>query len=140
VVEKDTTKTKSSYRSFPLTDDVRELFVALKAAETENRKLFGKEYHANDYIFKWDDGRPFAPDYVTSKFGDLLKKYDLPHIRFHDLRHSCASLLISLGFSLKDIQEWLGHADITTTANIYAHLDAKRKQGMANSLASAVTA
>jgi integrase len=139
VVEKDTTKTKSSYRSFPLTDDVRELFVSLKASETENRKLFGKEYHANDYIFKWDDGRPFAPDYVTSKFGDLLKKYDLPHIRFHDLRHSCASLLISLGFSLKDIQEWLGHADITTTANIYAHLDAKRKQGMANSLTSAVT-
>ncbi|MDR0936844.1 MAG: tyrosine-type recombinase/integrase [Oscillospiraceae bacterium] len=55
-------------------------------------------------------------------------------------RHSCASLLISLGFSLKDIQEWLGHADITLTANIYSHLDTKRKQGIADSLASAVTA
>ncbi|MDR0935829.1 MAG: site-specific integrase, partial [Oscillospiraceae bacterium] len=136
---KDTTKSTSSYRSFPLTNDVREMLLALKATEKENRRLFGKEYHENDYIFKRDDGTLFRPDFVTGKFGDLLKKYDLPHIRFHDLRHSCASLLISLGFSLKDIQEWLGHADITTTANIYAHLDAKRKQGMANSLTSAVT-
>ena len=51
----------------------------------------------------------------------------MPQIRFHDLRHSCASLLISKGFTLKDIQEWLGHSDIKVTANIYAHLDQVRK-------------
>jgi integrase len=102
--------------------------------------LFGKEYQESDYIFKWDNGVPFRPDFVTSKFGDLLKKYDLPHIRFHDLRHSCASLLIAQGFGLKDVQEWLGHADITLTANIYSHLDTKRKQSIADSLASVVTA
>lgn len=44
-------------------------------------------------------------------------------IRFHDLRHTCASLLLANGVSMKQIQEWLGHSDFSTTANIYAHLD-----------------
>ena len=58
----------------------------------------------------------------------------MPHIRFHDLRHSCASYLVSNGFQLKDIQEWLGHADIDTTANIYAHLYFDRKSQILTSL------
>lgn len=62
--------------------------------------------------------------------------YNLPLIRFHDLRHSCTSLLIANGFSLKDIQEWLGHADFRTTANIYAHLDTERKQNIAKSMSA----
>ena len=44
-------------------------------------------------------------------------------IRYHDLRHSCASLLLANGVPMKQIQEWLGHSDFSTTANIYAHLD-----------------
>jgi integrase len=76
---------------------------------------------------------------VSHRFLDLLRQNELPHIRFHDLRHSCASLLIAQGFSLKDVQEWLGHADITLTANTYAHLDMKRKQTIAQSLAGALS-
>lgn len=49
--------------------------------------MFGKSYADNDYVLKWDDGRPFSPDYVTHRFAALLKKNDLPHIRFHELRH-----------------------------------------------------
>ena len=60
-------------------------------------------------------------------FPKLLAKSGLKRIRFHDLRHSCASLLYAHGVSLKDIQEWLGHSDFSTTANIYAHLDAGSK-------------
>ncbi|MEG2015730.1 MAG: site-specific integrase, partial [Oscillospiraceae bacterium] len=66
----------------------------------------------------------------------LLKQNNLPHIRFHDLRHSCASLLIANGYSMKDIQEWLGHSDIQTTANVYAHLDVKRKNNIALSMSN----
>ena len=51
----------------------------------------------------------------------------MPKMRFHDLRHSCASLLLANGVPLKHIQEWLSHSDFTTTANIYAHLDYKSK-------------
>ena len=108
----------------------------LQEREVINRAEFGIEYISNDYILKWDDGRPFSPDFVTKKFQKLLKANALPRIRFHELRHSCASILINLGFTLKDVQEWLGHSDITITANIYSHLDVTRKQNMADKLSS----
>ena len=69
----------------------------------------------------------------------LLRQHGLPHIRFHELRHSCASLLINEGFTLKDVQEWMGHADIKMTANIYGHLDVARKQSMAEKLAGSLS-
>lgn len=52
---------------------------------------------------------------------------EIQYIRFHDLRHSCASLLLKNGVPMKQIQEWLGHSDFSTTANIYAHLDCSSK-------------
>ena len=134
LVEKDKTKNASSYRSFPLLPEMQTLFLDLKRQEAENRKLFGQSYAQNDYVFKWDDGRTFAPDFVSQKFPKLLTQHGLPHIRFHELRHSCASNLIAMGFGLKDVQEWLGHADIQMTANIYSHLDVARKQAMADKL------
>ena len=60
-----------------------------------------------------------------------LQQNHLRHIRFHDLRHSSASLLLANHVPLKQIQEWLGHSDFSTTANIYAHLDAASKQNTA---------
>lgn len=134
VVEKDKTKNASSYRSFPLLPDVRKLLLDIKMRDAENKKLFSKEYVLSDYIFRWDDGRPFSPDFVSQKFDKLLNHYGFPHIRFHELRHSCASILLAMGFNLKDVQEWLGHSDIKVTANIYSHLDVTRKQSMAESL------
>lgn len=134
VVEKDKTKNQSSYRSFPISDDIVLLFQSLKNDEACNCKLFGKEYNKNDYVFKLEDGTPYRPNYISKKHSQILKKYGFKHIRFHDLRHSCASFLNAQGFTLKDIQEWLGHSDIQTTANTYAHLDIKRKQDISNSL------
>ncbi len=55
-------------------------------------------------------------------------------MRFHDLRHSCASLLLANGVPLKQIQEWLGHSDFSTTANIYAHLDYSSKLSSASAM------
>lgn len=138
-VEKDKTKTAASYRSFPLTPEAVGIFRAALAAEDENRRLFKKGYQKNDYVFKWADGHPFSPDYVTKEFSKLLKKSGLPHIRFHELRHSCASLLLNNGFTLKDVQEWMGHSDIKMTANIYGHIDTARKQGMADMLSGTLS-
>ena len=76
----------------------------------------------SDYIFVWQDGRLFRPDYVTKSFQKVLKKSGFAHMRFHDLRHSCASILHDKGWSLKKIQEWLRHSDIETTGNIYVHI------------------
>ena len=140
VVEKDKTKNASSRRSFPLLPEIKKLMLDIKKQEDANRKIFGREYNDNDYIFKWDDGRPYSPDFVSYKFGWLLEHYGFPHIRFHELRHSCASVLIAMGFNLKDVQEWLGHSDIKMTANIYSHLDVTRKQSMAKKLGNQISA
>lgn len=130
-VAKDKTKNASSYRSFPLTEEAEAVFRTAKKQEAENRRLLGRAYRENPYIFKWPDGTPFTPGYVSRHFRLLLQKHGLPHIRFHELRHSCASLLLNQGYSLKDVQEWMGHADIQMTANIYGHLDIQRKQAIA---------
>ena len=103
VVEKNKTKNASSFRSFPLTYDAVRLFKILLQQEQYYRNHFGKDYIDNDYVFTWEDGHPYSPDYVSHTFHKLLKKYDLPHIRFHDLRHTCASMLLSEGYGLKDV-------------------------------------
>lgn len=135
VVAKDKTKNASSRRTFPLVADALEIFERAKCQEQQNRLAFGREYQENNYVFKWADGHTYSPDYISHRFNDLLKKHNLPHIRFHELRHSCASMLIAMGWTLKDVQEWLGHSDIKMTANIYSHLDVARKNNIAASLA-----
>ncbi|MBE9915518.1 site-specific integrase [Paenibacillus donghaensis] len=78
------------------------------------------------------------PGYITQHYPLVLKLHEMRRIRFHDLRHSCASLLLANGVNMKDIQEWLGHSHYSTTANIYAHLDYSSKissaQVMSNTL------
>ena len=115
-----------------------EIFIQAKTEEAINRKLCGADYEENDFIFKWPNGTPFSPDYVSSHFSLLLKNNHLPHIRFHELRHSCASLLLNNGFTLKDVQEYMGHADIQMTANIYGHLDMQRKELLTQKMASSL--
>ena len=79
-------------------------------------------------------GKRVHPDYLTQHFPIFLTAHDMKRIRFHDLRHSCASLLYANGVSLKEIQEWLGHSDISTTSNIYTHLDFSSKVSSANAI------
>lgn len=134
VIKKDKTKNETSRRSYPLTPKIIECLKMLEKRENENRRFFGREFDDNDYIFKREDGCLVTPDYVSRKFAKLIKDNNLPKIRFHDLRHSCASILIDMGFSLKDIQEWLGHADITMTGNVYGHLFKDRKKSLADQL------
>ena len=131
VVAKDKTKNASSRRTFPLTPETVEIFTKAKEQEERNRAAFGREYQENPYVFKWPDGHPYSPDYISHHFAKVLKRHGLPHIRFHELRHSCASMLINMGFTLKDVQEWLGHSDIKMTANVYSHLDNARKNTIA---------
>ena len=66
----------------------------------------------------------------------MARIYGLPHIWFHDLCHSCASLMVMNGVSMKQVQEWLGHSTFSTTADIYAHLDYKSKEGSAGVIAN----
>ena len=86
----------------------------------------------------YEMGDLIKPDYVSENFKLPLQKHGLRHIRFHDLRHSCASLLLANGVSMKSIQEWLGHSDFGTTANIYAHLDYSQKLSSASTMSDII--
>jgi GNAT superfamily N-acetyltransferase len=68
-------------------------------------------------------GKLITPNFVSDHFKNMVKKYGLRRLRFHDLRHSCASLLLANGESMKAIQDWLGHSTFNVTANFYSHLD-----------------
>ena len=98
------------------------------------RRLFKGSYNRkyDDFVCVNELGELIRPSYVTQHFRDLLKKYGLRHIRFHDLRHTFASLLISQNVPLINVSNFLGHSDLATTSNIYAHLDKASKQASAD--------
>lgn len=132
--KKDSTKNKSSNRVFPLPDIIKKPLLEIKEQQAKYKLIQPNDYIDEDYVFANVDGQVINPNYVTKHFKDLLTKNNLPCIRFHDLRHSAASYLLSLGFDLKEIQFWLGHGEISTTMNIYAHLDMTAKENIANTL------
>lgn len=138
IIEKDRTKTKSSYRTLPLVKPFEDALLRKKAEQAENRRLCGKCYDKShlDYINVNEMGKLISPGFLTQHFPLVLERNGMKKIRFHDLRHSCASLLYSNGVALKDIQEWLGHSDISTTSNIYTHLDYSSKVASANAILS----
>ena len=113
------------FRTLPLIPVVENLLLAEKEKQTKNRRLFKSSYCRDylDYICVDESGKLLRPNFVTEHFGWVIRKYGLRTIRFHDLRHTCASLLLSNGIPMKQIQIWLGHSTFSTTADIYAHLD-----------------
>ena len=128
-VAADTTKTASSRRTLPLVPAFQTKLAALKEEQEKNRILGGRSYCTDylGYVLVDAMGNRLKLSYISTAFPVLLKRNGLRPIRFHDLRHSCASLLLKNGVPMKQIQEWLGHSDFSTTANIYAHLDAGSK-------------
>ena len=141
IVAKDRAKTKSSLRALPLDMAVKERLLVIKERQEMYRKKFKRSYSKEwlDYVMVDELGGLIMPNYVTSAFKRLLTKNDLRPIRFHDLRHTSASLLLNNGVQLKDIQMWLGHSDFSTTANIYAHLDASSKTASLAAIAGVVS-
>ena len=135
-IASDTAKTKSSMRTLPLVPDIRRLLLTAKESQDCNRLLCGKSYCTEylDYVFVNEIGERMKPNYLSNGFRKILANNHLRKIRFHDLRHSCASLLLANGVYMKQIQEWLGHSDFSTTANIYAHLDYKSKLSSADAM------
>lgn len=138
LVAADTTKTKSSLRTLPLVPFVKERLLLLKKEQENNRRLCGRSYHKQyaGYVCINEMGDLIKPHYVTEQFPKLLDANGLRRIRFHDLRHSCASLMLANGVPMKQIQDWLGHSDFSTTANIYAHLDYSTKLSSADAMLS----
>ena len=137
-IASDTTKTKSSLRTLPLVLQFKELLLRKKAEQEEYRKVCGKSYNREylDYVCVNPLGERMKCSYLTNAFPRFLERNGMRPIRFHDLRHSCASLLLANDVPMKQIQEWMGHSDFSTTANIYAHLDYQSKITSAEAILS----
>ncbi len=141
MVEKDRTKNKSSYRSLPLVPEIKSLLQRLQAEQEENRKVCANAYNTEylGYLYVDELGNRIKPNYITQNFARLLRNKGLRKIRFHDLRHSCASLMLANGVPMKQIQEWLGHSDFGTTANTYTHLDFNSKLSSAQAMSDTLS-
>ena len=139
VIFSENTKSESSRRVLPMSESVANYLTHLKERQQYNRERLGNTYCESDFVCTREDGAPINPDFVSHHFPRVVEKSGLPKISFHDLRHSCASLLHASGYDLKDIQIWLGHSDIQTTANIYTHLDTRRMDHMAQAVGEALT-
>ena len=123
LIEREETKTIKSRRTLAILPSTEGFFLNLKRQQAANRLLIGSKYIDSNKVCVHNNGEPFKPSYISQHFALLLTKYGLPKIRFHDLRHTAASLLIKSGLPYKQIQEMMGHELITTTMDTYGHVD-----------------
>lgn len=137
---KDSTKTKNSRRSLSLFPSAEAVFKKVREEQDANKKFFGNTYRNDEgYVFTWEDGHSYDPSNLSDKFKRALAMFGRPELSLHKLRHTCASLLIEKGWDPKRVQYWLGHADIQTTLNIYAHYDRQKMNQSADDLESIVS-
>lgn len=139
-IAKDRTKTDASQRSYPIPDEIRDKLSKIRDRQSENRRLFGNKYMDSDYIFTWEDGHCYSPDYLTKSFKKIIRNDDRldNSLTLHSLRASCVSILIHDGTDIKDVQAWVGHKDVQTTLNIYARTNEKQQNKVANRMANAM--
>ena len=134
----DNTKSRTSNRILPLLKPVEDALLKVKDKQGYFQSMLQEEYFNSGYVCTWDKGTPIQPDYLSGHFHEVLQRINkkdnslnLRILRYHDLRHSAASLLNAKGIPLNNIRAWLGHSDISTTANIYTHSSIEDSQRMA---------
>jgi len=115
-------KSPHSRRMVALSPSVAELLRGYHAEQEAKRLLLGTALTGQDLVFAHPDGSPLDPSTITHAFGKLIKKAGLPHIRFHDLRHTHATLMLKWGVHPKIVSERLGHANIGITLDTYSHV------------------
>ncbi|MCM1530642.1 MAG: site-specific integrase [Alistipes sp.] len=130
-------KTNSTRRTLPLIPHIERMLLEKRELEAHFRKISGRSYDREfeGFICRDSFGKLISPEYVTSRFHYVITKKGLRHLRFHDLRHSCASLLLANDVPMKAIQEWLGHSNYSITANLYSHLEYNAKVISAETIA-----
>lgn len=129
VIDEKKTKTLSSNREIMLSESTIELLKEYKEWQQAYIKVVGNRWHGTDRIFTSKDGDYMHPSTCDQTLRKIVKKYDLDHICFHELRHTSASILINLGVNPKAVSQRLGHSNTDVTMEIYSHVfDATKKE------------
>lgn len=116
------TKTEAGQRSISMPPSIIPILKEHRKQQAENKLKLGSEYRDNNLVCCWPNGAELTPNYITHTFKKVLKEAGLPDIRFHDLRHTNATLLLLQGVNTKVISERLGHSSIDVTLDIYGHI------------------
>ena len=131
-------KTEKSRRSITIASMALEALKQHRVRQLEIKLRAGSLWEDHDYVFCTLTGTHLRPNHVVDEFKKLLKKAGLLDIRFHDLRHSAATLLLSLGVHAKVVQEMLGHTQISMTMDIYSHVLPTLQRDVMNKLNDAL--
>lgn len=134
-IYESTPKTKTSKRYVALPMETMHLLTQYKAWQKEERFRLGPYYQDQDFLFAQDNGKPMNPDGVTVWLKKFSERHGLPHVNPHGFRHTMASMLYFNGMDSVSISKRLGHAQVSTTANIYAHIIEEADQKNADILA-----
>lgn len=125
-------KTRTSYRTIVLPARLIAVLRGHRIRQHQERLITGADWHDNDLVFPRRDGRPLDASVVWRSFHVLLARTGLPSMRFHDLRHSCVSLLAAQGLSQRQAMDLLGHATMTQTTLVYTHTYEARRRDAAD--------
>jgi integrase len=115
-------KTKRSRRAVALPAFLAPYLTAQRASQAGRKQRLGAGWHENDLVIDRGDGTPRNPDTLSSGWAIFIRKRGLPPVRFHDLRHAHATLMLSKGVHPKVVSERLGHASIGITLDTYSHV------------------
>lgn len=132
----DTPKTSSSVRFIALPKETMDKLKAFRREQMELRLLLGDRWTESDFVFTASEGGPINPTYITSYLRKFSDRNGLPHINPHAFRHTAASLLIASGNDVVAVSDMLGHAEVSTTLNIYSHAIEAARQRTAETMSN----
>ncbi|WP_238422717.1 site-specific integrase [Gordonia sp. 'Campus'] len=132
-------KSKRSLRTLPMPDEVVEVLKTARKRQLEERMGLGEAYGPGEYVACDEAGEPYHPNLLTFRWGKLLEALKIDHVRLHDARHSCATLMHLRGVPIAVIAAWMGHASAAFTLATYAHSQDEALRAAASSFGRDVT-
>jgi integrase len=138
-IETGTPKSVASRRTLPLPADAVEALKTARRRQAEEQLKFGPGYGDGDYVARNEAGQPYHPNLIWFRWSQMLKELKIEHVRLHDGRHTCGSVMHARGVPLADISAWLGHASPAFTLSVYVHSQANALKAAAASFDRVVT-
>ncbi len=131
-------KSRSSRRTISVDERVVAILVSHRRRQLEERLAWGEAWSNTGYVFTIEDGTPVHPERIKTFFDRLVEAVGVPKIRFHDLRHTSATLALAAGIHPKVVSERLGHASIAITLDLYSHVTPSMQSDAADKLGAVI--